>query len=75
MFRRLWERWKSIAHAIGNFQARILLSAFYFLLLSPFGLGVKLFADPLRLKKRDLPRWLPRKVESIERWESARRQS
>ena len=47
---RLWERWKVIAHVIGNFQARVLLTAFYFLVAPPFALMVKLFKDPLALR-------------------------
>jgi hypothetical protein len=74
MFSRLWERWKSVAHAIGNFQARLLLSIFYFLLLAPFGLGVKLFSDPLGLKKGNLPYWHPRGLEKAEPLKKARRQ-
>jgi len=75
MIKRFWQRWKAFAHVIGNFQARLLLSLFYFLLLSPFGLGVKLFSDPLRVKKRTLPHWISRRVENNEPWEKARRQS
>jgi hypothetical protein len=47
---RLWERWKVIAHIIGNFQARVLLTAFYFLIVPPFALIVKVFKDPLALR-------------------------
>jgi hypothetical protein len=58
---RLWERWKVVAHIIGNFQARVLLTAFYFIMVPPFALIVKLFKDPLGLRPR--PReslWLDR---------------
>jgi len=75
MFHRLWERWKSFARTLGNFQARLLLSVFYFLLLAPFGLGVKLFSDPLRLKKRAAPHWVPRTQAKTKDREAARRQS
>ncbi len=50
MLSRFWKQWKLIAHKIGNFQSRILLNIFYFIILMPFGLGVKLFSDPLHLK-------------------------
>jgi hypothetical protein len=50
--RRLWARWEVIAHAIGNFQARFLLSLLYFVLVPPFGLLVRLFMDPLQLRWR-----------------------
>jgi len=49
--RRGWERWKVIAHALGNFQARVLLTGFYFVLVPPFALVVKLFKDPLSLRR------------------------
>ncbi len=52
MWKRLWESWKRIAHAIGNFQARVLLTLLYVVLVLPFGLAVRLFADPLRIRKR-----------------------
>jgi len=50
--KRFWEAWKKIAHAIGNFQARVLLSVIYAILILPFGLAVRFFSDPLRIKKR-----------------------
>jgi hypothetical protein len=51
MWKRLWHAWKKIAHQIGNFQARVLLTVFYALLLFPFGITARLFFDPLRIKK------------------------
>lgn len=48
----LWEGWKRIAHAIGNFQARVLLTLIYAILILPFGLVVRLFSDSLKIKKR-----------------------
>jgi hypothetical protein len=47
---RAWARWKAIAHAIGNFQARLLLLIFYFSIVPVFALIVKLFKDPLTLR-------------------------
>jgi hypothetical protein len=46
-----WEAWKKIAHKIGNFQARIILSLMYGIFVLPFGLAARLFSDPLRIKK------------------------
>ena len=48
--RRLWERWKVVAHVIGNFQARVLLTVFYFAIVPPFAVIVKLLKDPLSLR-------------------------
>ncbi len=53
----LWKAWTRIAHIIGNFQARVLLTILYVLLVLPFGVIVRLFADPLRIKKRP-EKWL-----------------
>ncbi len=49
---KLWEGWKKIGHAIGNFQARVLLTVIYAVLIMPFGLLVRFFADSLHTKKR-----------------------
>ena len=50
--KELWEGWKKIAHVIGNFQARILLTLIYAILILPFGLAVRIFSDSLRIKRR-----------------------
>lgn len=44
--------WKKIGHAIGNFQARVLLTVLYSILILPFGLVVRLFSDSMHMKKR-----------------------
>jgi hypothetical protein len=70
--KRLWEAWKVLARKIGTFQARVLLTVLYAVLVLPFGLCVRLFADPLHTKK--LPsRWLDRTDEATD-MEWARRQ-
>jgi hypothetical protein len=33
---RLWEGWKRVGKKIGDFQARLILSLFYFICLSAF---------------------------------------
>jgi hypothetical protein len=57
LWRRLWEWWKGTARKIGDFQARVLLVVFYFVLLAPFALLVRLTADPLALKPRTARGW------------------
>ncbi len=52
--KKLWEGWKKIAHVIGNFQARILLTIIYSVLILPFGLAVRAFSDSLHVKHRPL---------------------
>jgi hypothetical protein len=63
--KKLWEAWKVLARKIGTFQARVLLTVIYAVLVLPFGLCVRLFADSLRTKK--LPsRWLDRSPEAFD---------
>lgn len=50
MLRKLWSRWVVLAHKIGNFQSRVLLTLLYYTIVAPFGLGVTLLADPLQIK-------------------------
>ena len=74
LFGRIWARWKVIAHAIGNFQARLLLSVFYVVIVPVFALIVKL-KDPLQLRRQGQGSfWRPR-PESGPASESARRQA
>jgi len=74
MLRRLWQRWKIVAHKIGTFQSRVLLTVFYCLILAPFGIGVKLLSDPLRLKGQSGSNWLEQGKKTAARLEAARRQ-
>ena len=60
MRKKLWERWKRIAKAIGDFQARLILSVFYFLIVGPFALILRWAADPLSLKKGAEQAWRER---------------
>ena len=70
--KKVWEKWKQLAYKIGNFQSRLLLTIFYFTVAAPFGLGVRFFSDPLRMKKCE-PGWLERQPPTADlNW--ARRQ-
>ena len=73
MLKRLWQGWKKIAHVIGDFQARILLTVIYAVIVLPFGVLFRLFSDPLRIKHPSAS-WLdyPHNPSDME-W--ARRQS
>jgi hypothetical protein len=46
----LWGAWNRLMHVIGNFQARVILTILYAIIVLPFGLIVRLFTDPLRIK-------------------------
>jgi hypothetical protein len=72
--RRLWEWWKPIAMKIGDFQARMILSFFYFVVLAPFALAVRWASDPLAIKGRNPPVWGEMKMEGGADLEQASRQ-
>ena len=58
MLRRAWEGWKRFGKKVGDLQARVLLTIFYFVILAPFGLGMRA-ADPLGLRRVGTG-WRPR---------------
>ncbi len=58
--KKIWEGWKAFGRFLGNLLARIVLSIFYFTVFVPFGLGVRLFSDPLHIKTSPDNFWRPR---------------
>jgi hypothetical protein len=38
---------------MGEFQSRILLNLFYFFVVTPFGVAVRIFGDPLHLRRAE----------------------
>ena len=48
---RIWDLCKRVSQFLNNVNARLLLTLFYFSVLVPFALGVRWFADPLRMKE------------------------
>jgi hypothetical protein len=70
--KQFWAAYKRIARKIGDFQARVLLTIIYAVLVLPFGLVIRFFADSLHIKK-PLTKWLDYPQEAIDpKW--ARRQ-
>ena len=49
LLRRAWQAWKRFGKRVGDFQARVLLTLFYFTILPAFGLAIRA-ADPLGLR-------------------------
>jgi hypothetical protein len=74
VFKKLWQSWNDFSKRMGRFQSRILLSLFYFVLVSPFAMATKMFSDPLRLKYRRLTSWWIQKKETKNELEEFRRQ-
>ena len=56
--RRLVENWKHVARRFGDFQARVILTFFYFVIVGPFALGIRFCSDPLRIKAGSNRGWL-----------------
>ena len=73
--RQLWTRWKRIARKIGDFQARALMTLFYFVILGPVAMVTCWRSDPLALKPRTPRGWGDREAREGEPMDHARRQS
>lgn len=73
-FRRIWETWKGFSRRMGGFQSRILLSFFFFLIVTPFALVVKIFSDPLGIRPRSTASYWLEKKKSKADLEELRRQ-
>ena len=72
--KRLWDAWKKFGEAVGDFIARVVLTVFYMTVFVPFGIGVRLFSDRLRIiTTTDGGTWQHRDASDV-RLEAARRQ-
>jgi hypothetical protein len=60
LLKKFWEGWKAFGQFLGNLLARVVLSIFYFTVFVPFGVGVRLFSDPLQIKTAPDTLWRPR---------------
>jgi hypothetical protein len=73
--RKLWLKWKDLSGRAGNFQSRLVLSYFFFLFVAPFGLAVRIFGDPLRIKRREKASYWLSRPEAAGGLEQSRKQS
>ena len=62
LIKDFWQGWKAFGHFLGNMVARVVLTVFYFTIFVPFGLGVRLFSDPLHIKSQSRGLWRSRKT-------------
>ena len=60
LIKDFWHGWKAFGQFMGDWLARVVLTVFYFTILIPFGLGVRLFSDPLQIKTAPATLWRPR---------------
>ena len=49
--RKLWLRWTAFATRMGGVQGRLFMGYFYFIIVTLFGLGMRIFSDPLHMKR------------------------
>ena len=59
IFRLAWERWRIIGRVNADYVGRVVTIMFYYTILVPFAIGLRLFGDPLGLKRS--AGWLDRK--------------
>lgn len=59
-YKRLWDGWMRVAKVIGNFNARLILSLFYFLFMVPLGLLVRAKRDFLGIRRKPPSSWEPK---------------
>ena len=48
--RKIWEACKHFSIRLGDFQGRVLLLWLYYVLITPFGLIIRLSSDPLQIR-------------------------
>jgi Ca2+/Na+ antiporter len=51
IFKRIWHRWTGFSKRMGSFQSRVMLSFFFFIIVSPVALIIRVLGDPLKIKK------------------------
>jgi hypothetical protein len=73
--RALWRGWKAVARRVGDVQARILLTLFYYVVLGPFALVLRWRSDPLGIGPRASGGWRPRDEPAGPPLPRARRQA
>ena len=57
--RRAWKRWTIVGEMFGDFQAHLFATLFYFTILVPFAVVMRLTRDPLHLRGTNSA-WLKR---------------
>ena len=64
VLRKTWQTWKRIGQFIGDLIGRAVLTVFYFTIFAPFGLGMRLWGDPLAIRPKHA-RWLERTTPEL----------
>ena len=54
-FATIWKYWKKFGQFIGDMIGRVFLMLFYVTVTLPFGIGMRLFGDPLNTRDQSEP--------------------
>lgn len=68
----IWNKWRAFGQWMADMVGRLVMLVFFFTLAAPFGIGVRLFSDPLQLR-RTTPAWEPREASTESALDEARR--
>ncbi len=72
-FRRVFDRWRRGAHAVGVVQTRGIMFGIYLFVVVPTGVLMRLFRDPMHLRRPERSNWTPAN-QNARTIESARQQ-
>jgi hypothetical protein len=75
LWRRVVQALSRFGRRVGELQAALLLSVFYFLVVGPHALVVRLFTDSLRVGTADATGWMERRRPEQKTLAEIRRQS
>ncbi|MCL4254616.1 MAG: hypothetical protein KJ043_12665 [Anaerolineae bacterium] len=53
ILRLAWERFNVIGSVLGDVQGKVIAQVLYFTILVPFGVGSRLFIDPMAIRGKD----------------------
>lgn len=58
IFKTAWRGWLRFADVLGTFQMMVILSIIYWTLVPIIAIPLKLFSDPLALRRSGGPKWV-----------------
>ena len=63
----MWQGWIQFGHWLGNIMSWVWMPLFYFIMVLPFAVGVRLFSDPLHRRKGTAQTfWLPKRLPKLD---------
>lgn len=74
LWQKLWDTWKALAAEMGNYQGRLLLAFFYFIIITPWGILLRLLSDPLNTHPSPISSFWLKRSDSASELEDARKQ-